>query len=46
MSESTSFNLSYAERKVENVDLKVVPVINGKEDYTMKGISCLFDFKL
>jgi predicted porin len=46
ISKSTTFNLSYAERKVENVDLKVGPAISGKENYTMKGISCLFAFKL
>lgn len=47
MSKSTTFNVSYAERKVKNVDLKVpAAYINGKENYTMKGISCLFAFKL
>lgn len=48
ISESTTFNLSYAERKVENVDLglKATSLLDGKENYTMKGISCLFAFKL
>ncbi len=47
MSKSTTFNVSYAERKVKNVDLKVPAAhINGKENYTMKGISCLITFKL
>lgn len=47
MSKSTTFNVSYAEREVRNVDLKVpLASINGKEDYTMKGVSCLFAFKL
>ncbi|GMA98977.1 hypothetical protein [Pelosinus sp. IPA-1] len=48
MSTSTTFNLSYAERKVANLDL-ITPspyFSPGKEDYTMKGISCLFAFKL
>jgi predicted porin len=47
MSKSTTFNVSYAEREVRNVDLKVpLAGINGKENYTMKGVSCLFAFKL
>lgn len=51
LSKETTFNLSYAERKINNVDLQVpafpgFPGIKGKEDYTMKGISCLFAFKL
>lgn len=47
MSKSTTFNVSYAEREVRNVDLKVpLAGISGKEDYTMKGVSCLFAFKL
>lgn len=48
MSKSTSFNVSYAERKVENVDvkLKATTLLDGKENYTMKGVSCLFAFKL
>ncbi|MCC5463893.1 hypothetical protein [Pelosinus baikalensis] len=47
MSKSTTFNVSYAERKVKDVDLKVPGAhITGKENYTMKGISCLFAFKL
>lgn len=51
LSKDTTFNLSYAERKISDVDLQVpafpgFPGMKGKEDYTMKGISCLFAFKL
>lgn len=48
LSKDTTFNVSYAERKVKNVDLGIpaYPILNGKVDYTMKGISCLFAFKL
>jgi len=46
ISKSTTFNLSYAEREVNNVDLKALSVISGKEDYTMKGVSCLLAFKM
>jgi hypothetical protein len=48
MSKSTTFNVSYAERKVENLDLKLkaTTLLDGKESYTMKGVSCLFAFKL
>lgn len=48
ISKSTTFNVSYAEREVRNVDLKLKQTItyDSKEKYTMKGISCLFAFKL
>ncbi len=48
LSKDTTFNVSYAERKVKSVDLAIPahPMLNGKVDYTMKGISCLFAFKL
>lgn len=47
MSKSTNFNMSYADRRIKNMDLKVpIAGINGKEDYKMTGISCLFAFKL
>lgn len=48
LSKDTTFNISYAERKVNSVDLSIPahPILNGKVDYTMKGISCLFAFKL
>ncbi len=48
MSDSTTFNVSYAEREVKNVDLrlKATSLLDGEENYTMKGISCLFAFKL
>ncbi|WP_378954137.1 hypothetical protein [Pelosinus sp. sgz500959] len=47
MSQSTAFNVSYADRRIKNMDLKVpLAGINGKEDYKMTGITCLFDFKL
>ncbi|WP_312562585.1 hypothetical protein [Anaerospora sp.] len=45
------FNVSYGERKFKNVDLgvEIPPVISlhAKEDYKLKGITCLFsvDFK-
>lgn len=47
LSKTSAFNVSYAERKVDNVDLKVPLLhVNDKENYTMKGITCLFAFKL
>lgn len=48
VSGTTTFNLSYAERKVENVDLKLkaTSLLDSKENYTMKGVSCLFAFTL
>lgn len=48
LSKDTTFNVSYAERNVKKVDLDIpaIPALKGKIDYTMKGISCLFSFKL
>lgn len=47
LSQVTTFNVSYAERKVKNVDLNV-PILkeHGKENYNMTGITCVFAFKL
>lgn len=47
LSKNTSFNLSYAERKMKNVSLQA-PIIHldDKVDYTMTGITCVFAFKL
>lgn len=48
LSPVTTFNASYADRRVNNVDLKVSsPVtISDKEHYQMTGITCMFDIKL
>lgn len=47
LSKITTLNMSYAERKSNNVDLNVPLLhVSGTEDYTMSGISCLFDIKL
>lgn len=47
MKPSAAFNISYADRRIKNMDL-IVPLagISGKEDYKMTGITCLLDFKL
>lgn len=47
LSEKSSFTVSYAERKANNMDLKIagVPKTN-KVDYTMIGITCMFATKI
>lgn len=47
LSKAGNFNIAYVKRKINDVDL-IVPArsITGKENYTMTGITMMFDYKL
>lgn len=46
LSDASTFTVSYAKRKVKDVDLQILNLPTHKEDYTMKGITCMFGTRL
>ena len=46
LSGASAFTVSYAERKVKDVDLKILTAPTQKADYTMTGITCMFGTRL
>ncbi|WP_373325595.1 hypothetical protein [Sporomusa paucivorans] len=46
LSAASAFTVSYAERKVKDVDLKILTAPTQKADYTMTGITCMFGTRL
>ncbi len=46
LSKTGNFNVAYAKRKINDVDLIIPNAVNSKENYTMTGITLMFDYKL